>query len=143
MRILIPLALLSLAACSGDADNEAATTGPGTGLGPGQWELGPRSGLCTASDGTAAFFIEGGGGANCMAQGKVEQGEDGKLAFIPNGDGQCRIPIEDKGQSIILGDGGEACAYYCGGSATYAGRELGKNWEVERQLTDGAGDPVC
>ena len=143
MRLPILIAAsLSIAACGSDGE-KAATQGPGTGLGSGQWELGPKSGLCAAADGSAAFFIDSDSGANCMAQGTVEQGEEGALVFVPRGDNRCRIPIEDRGQSIVLGDGGEACSYYCGGDARYAGRELVRNWEPTRELTDGAGDPIC
>ena len=143
MRIWWMAALLPLAACDSGEPDERATTGPGEGLGPGFYELGERSGLCASSDDSAAFVIYGEDGTNCMAQGAIETTDEDALAFAPRGDAQCRIPIEDLGQSIRLGDGGAACRYYCGGSTDYAGRELVKNWDDEPDLRDGAGDPLC
>lgn len=147
MRIVpIAAALLALAACGGgdDASDAPSTAAPGEGLGPAFYELGARSGLCAASDNGAAMIVYADDtDANCMVEGQIVTGEDGALALVPRGDDQCRIPIEDRGQSIRLGDGGEACAYYCGGDVSFAGRELTKNWDETPDLRDAAGDPLC
>ena len=143
MRVALVISLALAAAACGSSEDAPATIGPGAGLEPGQWELGSKSGLCVAQSGAAGLFIDSESGANCMAQGTVEQDEAGGLAFVPRGDDRCRIPIEDRGQSLVLGDGGDACRYYCGGEADYAGRELVRNWEPKRTIVDVAGDPLC
>ena len=145
MRAIGLSALLALAACGGsdDRDNAPVSTGPGEGLGPAFYQFADRSGLCAASDNSAALIVYGEDDANCMVEGRIETADDGAMALVPRGDGQCRIPIEDLGQSIRLGDGGDSCAYYCGGGAQYAGRELIKNWDETPDLRDAAGDPLC
>ena len=141
--IIVAAALLSACGSAGEDDTATATASPGEGLGPGLYRFAEKSGLCSASDNSAAFVIYGEKDANCMAQGRIETADNGDMAFVPRGDDHCRIPIEDRGQSIILGDGGKACAYYCGGEARYAGRELIKKWGEEPDLRDAAGDSIC
>ena len=140
--LIVLAAALAPTGC-GEAETPRETVGPGEGLGQAFYQLGERSGLCSASDNRAAFVVYGDEDTNCMAQGSIEVDANGGMALAPRGDADCRIPIEDLGQSIRLGDGGEACTYYCGGTAVYAGRELTKNWDETPDLRDAAGEPIC
>lgn len=142
MRLSIAMAAAAMLAACGSG-GEQQRRGETAALGPGLYRFADNGGMCVGTGEEAAFVIYGEGGANCMAQGRIEAGAEGGLAFVPRGDDQCRIPIEDRGQSIVLGEGGESCSYYCGGEARYAGRELVKAWDEEPDLRDAAGEAIC
>lgn len=139
-RILAPLAALTLAACAGEGTQEDAAS---FALEAGQWEEGERSGLCVQADGRAAFVLYAEGGTNCMAEGRIGETEEGELGFVPRGDEECRIPIEREGDTLRFGNGGAACAYYCGGEAEYAGRSLTLQDGSDRELLDAGGEAIC
>lgn len=128
---------LFLAACA----SEPASEQDDAGLADGIWLAGERSGFCSAEDSAALIFFDD-DGSNCMAEGRVET-VDGGLAFLPRGDRECRIPISEDGDTLTFGDGGEACSYYCGGTATLAGQTVRRSSATNGRLDDIAGDPLC
>ena len=130
MRILA-LALL-LAACSPEA------AGPSTEhlLYAGEG----RDRLCIAGQ-RGGFIIYGDGNANCSARGRIERSGD-RLVLIPDGDPDCRIEAKLREDALALGPRSNACAYYCGPGADFAGRGLARNASASPAV-DFAGDPLC
>jgi hypothetical protein len=63
-------------------------------------------------------------------------------AIRPDGDPDCRIPAREDGEMIRLGNGGAACAYYCGPGVTLDGRVFHKDGSASPAV-DFAGDPLC
>ncbi len=59
---------------------------------------------------------------NCAAVGRIE-GAGATVALIPAGEGACRIPLQIRGDTIIVGKPGPACDYYCGPGAALDGHE--------------------
>lgn len=135
-------AALLMAACDGGDAPADAVTPAAFGLGEGQWEAGTRSGLCSARGADAAFILYAEDDSNCMAQGRIGEVE-GDLVFVPQGDEQCQIPLAREGDTLTFGDGGEACRYYCGGTAEYVGMELTRASDPSYELVDAAGDSIC
>jgi hypothetical protein len=77
--------------------------------------------------------------ANCTVRGRFDAE---KGVIVPDGDERCRIPAAQQGSALTLGDGGPACAYYCGPSASFAGVTLNATTGAPPP-TDLAGDPLC
>ena len=129
---MIALVLL-LAACSPQAPDKPAAQVTYAGAG--------RDRLCLKGD-RVGFITYGQGGMNCSAQGRIGRTGEHSLAIVPIGDGDCRIPAEEKGDTITLGKTTAACAYYCGPDATFVGRTFTKAASTSPAV-DFAGDPLC
>ena len=135
MRSIIA-AILLLAACS----QQQAEPGvkPGTFAGEG------RDRVCIAGEAgalQAALISYGNGDVNCSAAGRLEQAE-GNWVLLPNGEGDCRIPLEIQGDAVHVGQPPAACSYYCGPGATVAGKKFQRS-ESASKAVDLAGDPLC
>ena len=85
------------------------------------------------------------GDTNCTIRGQlqVDQGS-ARTHLIPDGDQTCRIPVvlRDQGRIMEVGAAGQACAYYCGSSASFAGKSF-QATPAPVPVTDLAGDPLC
>ena len=99
-----------------------------------------RDRLCLAG-GRGGFIVYGQGDANCSARGRIERAGD-RLVMVPDGDPDCRIEARLNGDRIALSARTEACAFYCGPGADYAGRGLAKTTSASPAV-DFAGDPLC
>jgi hypothetical protein len=135
---------LLLAACGREdaPANQAAAAAPA----PAESDTvvfasGTRDRLCLKrSTGRAAFItFAPTGDANCTVSGRSDIAA---RTIVPEGDDRCRIPLSDNGESVALGDGGPACAYYCGPSASFA-RKTFRRTPGAPPPTDIAGDPLC
>lgn len=131
MRIL--LLVLALAACS----PEAPPPVPERALYAAQG----RDRLCVDGD-RAGFVTYGDGDANCSVRGRIERAGGGRLAIIPDGDGDCRIEAVSQSGQIRLADRKAACAFYCGPGADFAGKAFAKSTSASAAV-DFAGDPLC
>jgi hypothetical protein len=131
MRILA-LTLL-LAACS--AEELPKSAGLATYAGQG------RDRLCTRGD-RAGFITYGTNDANCSAQGRLDRAGEHRLTFVPTGDQDCRIAVEEQGATLRLGKASAACAYYCGPGASFDGKSFAKSPSASPAV-DFAGDPLC
>ena len=131
------LATLLLAACSREAD-------PGEML-VGVYGESDRDGLCVARDGEglkAGLIAYGDGASNCSLNGRAEvRGES--LVVIPRGDLECSVDIRIVNGIATVGPQLQACAFYCGPGANYAGRKLRKTADAATKVVDFAGDPLC
>jgi len=130
MRIA-PIFLL-LVACSSEAPQE-----PERRLFAGQG----RDRLCLDGD-RIGFVAYGSGDANCSVRGRIDRA-DGSVTIVPTGDSDCRIPAELSDTSLRLGQRSEACGYYCGPSADFAGRRFQAVSGTPRDAKDFGGDPLC
>jgi len=131
------LAALLLGACSEDAD-------PGGGL-VGVYRGQERDALCVAreSEGLKAGFVTyGDGDTNCSVSGRAVA-DGGSLILTPRGDSECSVEIRIANGVASIGPRSQACDYYCGPGANYAGRELRKAPDAAPNVTDFAGDPLC
>lgn len=136
MRYLLPCFAL-LAACS-QGKEPTATLDTGTFAGEG------RDRLCIAGEAgnyRGGLITFGSGDVNCFASGRLEV-QDGKIALIPRGEGDCRIPISIEGSSVRIGEVPAACSYYCGPGASMAGKAFGRA-AAGATAADLAGDPLC
>lgn len=136
MRYLLPCFAL-LAACSQEKE-------PATALATGTFAGEGRDRLCIAGEAgnyRAGLIIFGAGDVNCSASGRLEV-KDGKIALIPRGEGDCRIPISIEGNAVRIGELPAACSYYCGPSATMAGKAF-ERADALATAADLAGDPLC
>ena len=131
MRIL--LLILLLAACS----PEAPEGPPERALYAGEG----RDRLCLAGD-RVGFIVYGAGDANCSVRGRVEPAGEQLLTIVPDGDPDCRIEAREAPGSITLGQANEACAYYCGLGADFAGKAFARA-DGASPAIDFAGDPLC
>ena len=135
MRPILPFALL-LAACSKQPAEPSLITGTFTGEG--------RDRLCLAGEpgnyrgGLIAF---GKGDANCSASGRIEI-QDGQVALVPRGEGDCRIPLAIEGNVVRIGQVPAACSYYCGPGAAMDGKAYNRT-NMGAAAVDLAGDPLC
>jgi hypothetical protein len=131
------LAALLLAACSRGVD-------PGDAL-IGVYRGQDRDALCIAREGDglkAGVVTYGSGALNCSLAGRAEV--RGKSLFItPRGDSECSVDIRVIDGVATLGPRTQACAYYCGPGADFAGRELRKTPDAATKVTDFAGDALC
>ena len=136
MRSMLPCFLL-LAACSqGQEPPPSIVTGNFAGDG--------RDRLCIAGEpgnyrsGLIAFADSD---ANCSASGRIEI-QAGKIALVPRGEGDCRIPLAVEGNMVRIGEIPPACSYYCGPNASMSGKSFSR---VDSGATavDLAGDPLC
>lgn len=139
MKFLPMLLALLLGACSAAEQSEAPVRA--SSLPDGLWMADQRSGFCKAGN-EAAFVIHAADGSNCMAQGAIERGDEGEL-FRPRGDSLCTFPLSVDGQGLVIGKGGEACDYYCAGSARLPASLTRKSDAEKAVLEDGGGDPIC
>ncbi|WP_300974343.1 hypothetical protein [Sphingomonas sp. LHG3406-1] len=100
--------------------------------------------LCIGGSSSPAAVITyaAGSQANCSARGRVEE-EQGKLFFLPQDDGACRIELRRDGTDrLTLGRPSAGCAYYCGPGASLEGKTFVRMDRPE-PVTDLAGDPLC
>ena len=127
---------LLLAACSQRAENPSIPTGTYAGQG--------RDRLCIAGEpgnyrgGLIAF---GQGDINCSASGRVVA-EGGQFVLVPQGEGDCRIPLEIDGNVVRVGQPPAGCGYYCGPGADMAGRTYNRA-DMGAKAVDLAGDSLC
>lgn len=131
MRLPI-LPFLLLSACSPEAADPPAERLLYAGQG--------RDRLCVAAP-RGGFVVYGQGNANCSARGRIERSGD-RLVLIPDGDPDCRIEARLSGGRLAFGPRADACAYYCGPGADYAGKVLAKS-ATASPAVDFAGDPLC
>ena len=118
MRLIIVPSLL-LAACS-----PSATTPADTGLKEELYFAADGRGrLCVFPGGRDAAIIAFARDSqnNCSAAGRIE-GVGDKLALVPAGDSECRIPLQVLGDLVTVGKPGATCDYYCGPDATWGGQ---------------------
>ena len=135
MRSILILAPL-LAACSQEAAQPSLATGTFAGEG--------RDRLCIAGDPgayRAGLIAYGEGNANCSAAGRLEQ-SGATWVLVPQGEGDCRIPLEVDGNIARIGPPPAACSYYCGPGASLAGKAYNRA-DMGAKATDFAGDPLC
>ena len=130
MRILAVLLLLS--ACAPEAN--PSPSGKRLLAGEG------RDRLCIAGD-RIGFIAYGSGDANCSMRGRLDRSGQ-ILTIIPEGDAECRIAAEEAAGTIRLGQGGEACSYYCGPDASFEGKAFADK-PAASPAVDFAGDPLC
>ena len=128
---LLPLVLL-LSACSPAAPEPES----GRRLYAGEG----RDRLCMTGD-QVGFIAFGEGDANCSVRGRLDRAEN-RLTLVPDGDADCRIEIEEQGDSLRLGTVTPHCAYYCGPRASFAGKVFTENASASAAV-DFAGDPLC
>ena len=137
MRPAITCALLALASCS---KPEAAVppVEAGTFAGAG------RDALCIAGGADArraGFVVYGAGDANCSVNGRIEAAGTG-WTLVPTGEESCRIALALDDGKVALGAQSEACNYYCGPGASFAGRTFARA-DAAAAVRDFAGDPLC
>ena len=99
-----------------------------------------RDRLCIAGE-RIGFIAYGAADTNCSVRGRLERSGQ-VLAIVPEGDAECRIAAEEEPGAIRLGQGGEACSYYCGPGATFAGKVFSDK-PAASPAVDFAGDPLC
>lgn len=99
-----------------------------------------RDRLCIVGQ-RGGFVIYSNGNANCSARGRIERSGD-RVVLIPDGDADCRIEARVDGDRLALGAQPEACGYYCGPGADYAGKALTQQASASPAV-DFAGDPLC
>ena len=131
------LAALLLAGCSDVAD-------PGDAL-VGIYRGQERDALCIAREGEglkAGLIAYGDGDMNCSLSGPA-QVRGNALVIAPRGDSECLVEISIANGVATAGQRTAACAYYCGPSANFAGRNLSKSPDASTKMTDFAGDPLC
>ena len=140
--MILPLIVL-LAACS----QEPAPSGLATGLFAGEG----RDALCIAGEAgsqRAGFIAYGDGDTNCSARGRVVAESSG-FALVPQGEGDCRIPVTQTQTGVALGKAPASCSYYCGPGASFEGKGFrlvspGDAGAAETTpMVDLAGDPLC
>jgi len=101
-----------------------------------------RNAMCIAGDaGRAGFIVFGEGHHNCSARGRVEAA-GATWQLVPDGEVECRIPLEVKGEQIGLGAADPSCGYYCGTGVDFRGEPF-KPIGISSPVTDLAGDPLC
>ena len=131
------LAALLLTACSRGSEPREAVVGVYRGP--------DRDGLCIAREGEglkAGLITYGQGDINCSLNGRGELHGD-SLIITPRGDSDCSVNVGIANGVARIGPRSQACAYYCGPKADYAGRELRKMPDATSKVTDFAGDPLC
>ena len=135
MRLILLVPLL-LAACSKQPADAGLASGTFAGTG--------RDRLCIAGQDVAlraGLIVYGQGDVNCSAAGKLERAGQGWV-LVPQGEGDCRIPLEVKGDSVMVGKPPAACAYYCGPAAVIAGMSFARSNSASKAV-DLAGDALC
>ena len=113
-------------------------------LAAGTYSGGGRDALCVsgvAGAQRAGFVVYGADNANCSLSGRIEAAGDG-WALTPTGDATCKIPLTANAGQIALGAGTAGCNYYCGPSASFAGKAFRHSPDA-KPATDLAGDPLC
>ena len=146
MRCLLIPALLLLPACRQEPDappdQPAAATAGQTETSSTTFAGSGRDRLCLAEGaGRAGLITFGEGNANCSVTGSLARSGD-RLTITPDGDAACRVQATLAGDRLTLGPAGAACAYYCGPSASFAGKQFTRT-EGPEPVTDLAGDPLC
>ena len=99
-----------------------------------------RDRVCVAGE-RGGIIVYGEKDANCTARGRIERSGD-RLILTPDGDPDCRIDGKVDGDRLSLGPRADACAYYCGPGADFAGKVLARN-AAASPAVDFAGDPLC
>jgi hypothetical protein len=145
MRCLSIPALLLLSACRQEpepvANEPAAATAEQAGS-SSTFAGSGRDRLCLAEgSGRAGLITFGEGDANCSVTGSLARSDD-RLTITPDGDAACRVEATLAGDRLTLGPAATACAYYCGPSASFAGKQFTRT-KVAEPVTDLAGDPLC
>jgi hypothetical protein len=130
MRILAIVVLL--ASCSPQAPEQPAERL--------LYASGGKDRLCVV-DQRGGLIAYDRGDANCSARGRVERSAD-RLVLMPDGDSDCRIEATLDGARLTLGPRSDACGYYCGPQADYAGKALSRS-DSASPAVDFAGDPLC
>ncbi|WP_265561876.1 hypothetical protein [Sphingomicrobium arenosum] len=132
---------LMLGACSGSEEAaKVAEAAVPAGL---YADAAGTSGICVGEDGAAAFILYADqGAANCAGEGRIEGAED-RLALVPQGDENCRLPLSFDGETLAFGEAPAACAYYCRGDATIDARALTAGGDTTVDPVDPAGEPLC
>jgi hypothetical protein len=117
MKLLTALPLLLVAACSEQSDPPALK--PGTYLGSA------RDALCIVGEKAPQKFafiaFAAQGDTNCAAEGRVERRGEAWV-LVPNGEGECQMPLGSDAGALRLGPAPPACAYYCGPGASLSGQ---------------------
>ncbi len=132
----IHLLVLLLAACSQQPAEPTLATGTFAGEG--------RDRLCLTGEPGAyrgGLIAYGEGNTNCSASGVIET-QGGKLALVPRGEGDCRMPLTVDGNTVRVGQVPAACSYYCGPGALLAGKSFNRA-DMGAKAVDLAGDPLC
>ena len=110
-----------------------------------------RNALCiagAAGDLRGGFIVYGSGNENCSARGRIVDDGAG-FALVPQGEGDCRIPLTQDAAGVTLGNSPASCSYYCGPGATFDGtafRPVGSGdaaATASNPMVDFAGDPLC
>ena len=99
-----------------------------------------RDRLCMTGD-RVGFIAYGEGDTNCSVRGRLERAEN-RLTLVPDGDADCRIEVQEEGETLRLGGVTAACAYYCGPGASFAGKAFTESASASAAV-DFAGDPLC
>ena len=129
----LPFLVLLLAACSPETSQEPPTkerlyAGEG------------RDRLCIKGS-RAGFIAFGAGDANCTSRGRLERsGTDAML--LPDGDEDCRVPLQLTDERVTLAAAPAACSYYCGPGASFQGRAFTRSNSASPAI-DFGGDPLC
>jgi hypothetical protein len=103
-----------------------------------------RDRLCIAGEAgnyRAGFIAFGEGEVNCAASGRIDA-QGSQVALVPRGEGDCRIPLSAKGNTVRIGEVPASCSYYCGPGASMAGKSFIQT-NGGAAATDLAGDPLC
>jgi hypothetical protein len=136
---LIPLLALLLAACSNEPKVPSLPAGHFAGAG--------RDALCISGTGAqqrGGFITYGDGDNNCSARGRIEN-VGSAWTLVPNGEGDCRIPLTVNEKGIQLGTAQPRCDYYCGPGASFAAKVFRRSDPAVAPgaTADLAGDPLC
>lgn len=132
-----------LTACSQDP----APSGLSAGLFAGEG----RNALCIAGDPgdqRAGFITYGSGDANCSARGRLVA-EGAGFALLPQGEGDCRIPVTQDEAGVRIGQLPAACSYYCGPDADADGKSFRRVSPSDsaaassNPMVDLGGAPLC
>jgi hypothetical protein len=90
----------------------------------------------------AGLIIYSDGDTNCSLSGRAEL-DGGSVIVTPRGDSKCQVEIRVANGVAQIGPRTQACTYYCGPEADYAGRQLRKVPDAPSTVIDLAGGPLC
>ena len=138
MRCARLVALILLASCEGPSEPGQQ---PADGM---QVFRSDRDGLCLMGDGEAlraGLVTYGARNSNCSVSGTASRSGD-SLVIAPTGDDRCRVEVRIEGDTAVVGERSDRCAYYCGPAADYSGKVLRRSDDGD-PVSDFAGDPLC